>query len=158
MARIEELMGEIEGFFGRRTTSISAMYFLKKYFYLLGGLVGLVAGALLRELAVFFIIGLMASVAVYFYAENYLLKIDHEFFSSPGHSKRDIFDKYYASEVGRRLSLRMTESEELVKNAHLSTERARAVFQERLAVELDREFRRSDWRMFIAESLHYQKK
>jgi|GEM_PF-3493067 len=158
MARIEGLMAEIEGFFGERMSSISAVYFFKRHFYLLGSLMGLVVGVLLREFAVFLIVGLIASAAVYFYAENYLLKIDNEFFTSPGHSKREIFDKYYATEVSRRLSLRMTEPEELVKNEQLSTKQTKALFQQRLAVELDREFRRSDWKMFIAESLHYQKK
>lgn len=158
MARIEGLMAEIEGFFGERTSSISAVYFLKRHFYVLGGLMGIVVGVLLREFAVFLIVGLIASAAVYLYAESYLLNIDHEFFTSPGHSKREVFDKYYATEVSRRLSLRMTEPEELMESEQLSTRQTSALFQQRLAVELDREFRRSDWRFFIAESLYYQKK
>lgn len=158
MERIEGLMTEIEGFFGERIFSISMVYFLKKYFYLLGGFIGFVGGVLLRDIAMFLIIGLIVSVAIYSYAENYLLKIDCAFFSSPGHSKREIFDKYYAGEVGRRLSLRMTEPEGIVSNDNLSIEQARALFQQRLAVELDREFQMSDWRFFVAEALHYQKK
>ena len=158
MARIEGLMAEIEGFFEERRSSILAMYFLKKHFYLLGVLTGLVAGAILHEFTVFLIVTLIASGTAYHYAESYLLKIDHEFFSSSGHSKRVIFDKYYAAEVGRRLALKMTEPEELTKIDALSTEQSRALFQQRLTIELDREFQRSDWRFFIAESLHFQKK
>lgn len=158
MARIEGLMAEIEDFFIERTSLISAMYFLKRRFYLFGGLIGLIAGLFLREFAVFLIIGGISSVTIYLYAERYLLKIDHEFFSSPGRSKREIFDKYYADEVGRMLSLSMTEPEQLVNNGHLTIEQTRALFQQRLYIELEREFRRSDWKFFVAEALHYQKK
>lgn len=157
MARIEGLMAEIADVFGAKTSAISRVYFLKRFFYLFGGAFGLIAGFILRDLVVFLVIGGIASVAFYFYAENYLLKIDHVFFSLPGHSKREIFDKYYAGEIGRRLSLRMTEPEQLVKNEHVTTEQRRVQFQQNLSAELDREFRRSDWTIFVAEALYYQK-
>jgi hypothetical protein len=157
MAKIEGLMQEIEEAFGNRTSSISTMYFLKRYFYVFGGVVGVVAGLLLRDMFFCLVIGGSASLAFYHYAESYLLKIDHLFFSSPGRSKREIFDKYYANEVGRRISLRTTEPEQLVKNDHLAIERQRELFQQKLSIELDREFKRSEWRFFVAECLYYQK-
>lgn len=157
MARIEGLMQEIEEVFGNRTSSISRVYFFKRYFYVFGGIVGVVAGQLLRDLFFCLAIGGSTSLAVYHYAESYLLKIDHLFFSAPGRSRREIFDKYYANEVGRRLALRMTEPEQLVKSDHLSIERQREQFQRKLSIELDREFKRSEWRLFVAECLHYQK-
>lgn len=157
MAKNEGLMQEIEEVFGNRTSSISVVYFLKRYFYVFGGLVGVVTGLLLRDMIVCLVIGGGASLAFYHYAESYLLKIDHLFFSSPGRSRREIFDKYYANEVSRRISLRMTEPEQLVKNKNLGIELQRELFQKELFVELDREFNRFEWRFFVAECLHYQK-
>jgi len=158
MARIEGLMAEIEGFFGKKVSSISQVYLLKKYFYILGGASGLIAGLLLNNLVAFLVVSVIGSIAVYASAENYLLKIDHAFFTSPGCSKREIFDRYYASEVGRRVALRMTEPEHLVRTEPLTVDQGRTAFQERVAAELDREFRKSDWRLFVAEAIYYQKR
>jgi len=157
MARIDGLMEEIAVVFEDKTSSISAVYFLKRHFYLFGGALGFVAGLLLRDFVVFLVVGGVASMVVYAYAENYLLKIDHKFFSSPGRSRREIFDRYYAGEIGRRLALRMTEPEQLVENERLTVEQTQALFQRKLSVELDQEFKRSDWHIFVAECLHYQK-
>jgi len=157
MARIEGLMAEIADVFGEKTSLISAVYFIKRYFYLFGVAIGLIAGLLLRDFVVFLVIGGIASITLYSYAEKYLLKIDHIFFSSPGRSKREIFDRYYANEISRRLSLRMTEPEQLVENERRTTEENRELFQRKLSTELDHEFKRSDWRIFVAECLYYQK-
>ena len=157
MARIEGLMAEIADVFGEKTSFISAVYLIKRYFYLFGVAIGLIAGLLLRDFVVFLVIGGIASITLYSYTEKYLLKIDHIFFSSPGRSKREIFDRYYANEISRRLSLRMTEPEQLVENERLTIEETRDLFQRKLSTELDREFKRSDWRVFVAECLYYQK-
>ncbi len=158
MARIEGLMKEIECFFGERTSSISKIYLLKKYFYLFGILIGSISGFFMHEFLVSLIIGAIASASIYSYAENFLLKIDHEFFSSPGHSKREIFDKYYRSEVSRLISLRMTEPDRIAKNKNFIGKSDQVFFQKNLAIELDREFQKSDWKFFVSEVLHYQRK
>ena len=158
MARIEGLMAEIEGFFGRKVSSISRVYLLKKYFYIVGGASGFVVGLLMNNFFAFLVVAVIGSIVVYASTENYLLKIDHAFFTSPGYSRREIFDRYYAGEVGRSVALRMTEPEQLVRTEHLTVEQRRTEFRERLAAELDREFGKSDWRFFVAEALYYQKR
>ncbi|WP_341679372.1 hypothetical protein [Niveibacterium sp. SC-1] len=157
MSRIEGLVAEIVDVFGEKTSFISAVYFIKRRFYLFGGALGLIMGLPLRDFFFFLLAGGLTSLAVYASAEHYLFKIDHIFFSSSGRSKREIFGKYYANEIGRGLSLRMTEPENLVGSEGRAIEETRSLFQQRLAVELDREFKRSDWRYFVAACLYCQK-
>ncbi len=152
-SNIDELIEDIKFFFGKRVSNILRMYFLKRNFYFFGILFGCIVGFLLRDLGTFIILGTIISLSIYCYTESYLLKIDHEFFSSNGHSKREVFDKYYSKEISRTLSLRMTEPGQLLENNKRTPEEVRSMFQKRLSLKLDEEFERSDWKFFVAEVL-----
>lgn len=93
MALFDGLINEIEMAFGERVTAISKVYLLKRYFYGVGIVIGLILGITAHNLVVLLFTAAGASAACYFYAENYLLKVDREFFSVPGCSRREIFNK-----------------------------------------------------------------
>ena len=158
MARIEGLMQEIETFFDGRLRAISTVYLIKRYFLVPALIAGMIFGAAAHDVIAFLLAGAIAGGATYFWAENYLMNIDKEFFSSPNRSRREIFNRYYADEAARRLALRMTEPWVIVSDGGKTDSQRQSEFKEQLATELEDEFKRSDWRFFVAESIHYQRR
>jgi hypothetical protein len=157
VARIEGLREEVKEVFKGKTKAIEMMYHAKKYFYVVGVVSGLALGVFFKSSELFFISAIVISLALYLYGEQYLLNQDHAFFTSKGCSKREIFDRYYAKEVSRGLSLQMTEPESLVSGIDTPLEEQRKAFKQREAIRLEEEFKRSDWKYFVAEVLIFQK-
>ena len=157
MARIEGLREEVREVFKGKTKAIEMMYHANKYFYVVGVVIGLALGVFFKSSELFFIAAIIISIIFYFYGEQYLLNKDHTFFTSDGCSKREIFDRYYAKEVSGRLVLQMTEPESLVSGVDTSIEEQRKTFKQREAIRLEEEFKRSDWKYFVAEVLIFQK-
>lgn len=124
-----------------------------RFFWAWAIVVGLLVGLVVRQGAWPILIGGgITAAASYLLAERHLRLLDHAFFSSRGNSKREIFDRHFAKQVSRDLSLRMTEPGAL---HGLSEEQARAAFARALDSALDREFRKFDWRFFVREVVRH---
>jgi hypothetical protein len=130
---------------------------LRKNAWLPGVIVGLIVGFLSREIVLFIFVGGGAWFATYFYADRFLLAQDLLLFSSPGMSKRELFDRHFAAEVERQVGLRMTEPQAIVATADQSLEVRREAFKRELDLQLEKEFRRFDWQYFVREVVRQSK-
>ncbi|WP_312517355.1 hypothetical protein [Massilia sp.] len=156
MARVPGLREEVEEVFDKsERRKIKLLYLANKYFYVVGLVVGISLGFLLQNLDLLIFFVLAISAFCYFWIDIYLLKQDGKFFNSAGHSKQEIFDRYYAKEISRQLSLRFTTPQALVSQSSMSLEERRADFKRVQAKHLENEFYSSDWRYFVAQVIHY---
>lgn len=154
--RIPGLREEVEECFSKsERRKIELLYIANKYFYVVGLVVGIPLGILAQSIEFLIVLVLGISAFCYFWIDIYLLKKDSIFFNSVGHSKKEIFDKYYANEISRQLSLRMTTPQALVSQSCMTLEERQAEFKRLRAKELESEFYRSDWRYFVAQVIHY---